>query len=146
MTTLYVICGLPGSGKSTLCEYLSKSEGLVVCSYDKIARTSQLTSNEVYTKWVTDIKLELLNGKDVIADSTNLTVKSRKELLQYLGNIDCRKVLIALNTPLSECIKRNESRQFSLPYIVIADAAKIYEFPREDELGWDDILVCCEKE
>lgn len=120
--TLYILCGLPGSGKSTWAStYISKhfGEDIRYISRDEI-RFSMLKDgedyfsheNDVCTKFVKTIANTLLDGFDVIADATHLNKKSRKKLTNMIDIIfnEYNIIYIIFKTPLEICIERNSSR------------------------------------
>lgn len=133
MGTLYITCGLPGSGKTTLSEQLSKNYNLKLYCFDKLKRTF-----DRYTI-IKNIEKDLMEF-DVIMDDLFLTQKSRLFLLENI-NVSCEKIVLVLNTPLEVCIQRNEQRDFRdyLSEDFIRDLQKRYQPPSYDE-GWDDIL------
>lgn len=141
---LVVLCGIPGSGKTT---YAKKTESLYGCvrhSYDDLpnARTYNYEeSKQVMKQYVKNIKKDLKQGKDVICDNTFLTRKNRLDFLKHFKNIKCRKSIIAIETSLHECHMRNSLREGAekVPVAQINFCAHFYERPQFDE-GWDDIL------
>lgn len=123
---LWIICGAPGSGKSTwLLEHAPKEA--VIVSRDKI-RFSMLTEDdeyfehekEVYKEFCKQIKDSLENSEihDVYADATHLSPGARLKLLNSINinfdeiNINCINFII----PLEVCLARNEQRK-GLTYV-----------------------------
>ena len=123
---LYVLCGIPASGKSTWIknheETLRKESPngrIIVVSRDKI-RFSLLEEDEpyfakeplVYQEYIRQIAEGLDNGDTVIADATHLNATSRSKLLNSLGNAlkNCEVIAICMIIPIGVAIKRNEKR------------------------------------
>lgn len=118
--TLYVMIGIPGSGKSTFARgVLCKIHNAMHVSRDEIrSRLAKDYSEEfvkdneslVYKEYIGTIRVGLLVG-DVVADATQYTAKSRKNLLKNLSLNDVDVVYVVLNTPLKVCKERNSSRK-----------------------------------
>lgn len=123
---LYVLCGIPASGKSTWIknheETLRKESPngrITVVSRDKI-RFSLLEEDEpyfakeslVYQEYIRQIAESLNSGDTVIADATHLNTGSRSKLLKNLGNAlgDCEVIAICMITPLEVALERNINR------------------------------------
>lgn len=86
MNKLYVLCGLPGAGKSTWAKkYLAKQADYV--SRDKIRYTLLDTSDDYFAKedkvFETFVKTiaKHIEFNDTIADATHITKASRRKLL-----------------------------------------------------------------
>lgn len=93
MNTLYMMCGLPGSGKSLYAKEISKVKNAKIYSSDELRK--EMFGNVSDTKHNSDlfqelhkrIKNELFKGKNVIYDATNLSHKRRKVFLDSLKKI-----------------------------------------------------------
>lgn len=153
---LIVLCGIPASGKTTYAHNTKESEdNIVVVSRDKI-RLGMLSENsgyfdkekQVYKRYVYEISEYLSQGKTVIADATQATVKSRKKLFNSLKNIDkelfdnIEKVAVNFNADVNNCIKRNEKREglHKVPNKVIFNFSNIY-VPASLSEGFDRIYT-----
>lgn len=140
--TLYMLCGLPASGKTTIAKQFEKELGVKRHSYDDVL--SKFNYTNTWGKWIDNIKNDLKNGYDVICDNTNLFSWYRKSILTRLSNINCRKILIIVNTPIKQCVKNNQNRNFKTTTEVIYDCSKNFEEPCISE-GWDEIYYICHK-
>lgn len=126
------MCGSPGSGKSTLSKQIANEQNLVRLSLDEMGYIRQ-------HKLIPHVVDALKEGKSVVADSLYTKKQWRTELLQAVENLGCRCVLLRMDTPLDECIRRNRGRDGALPDFVIEDIYNSIELPTLDE-GWDEIL------
>ena len=118
--TLYIVCGTPGSGKSTFLKKIKKDTEALV-SRDEI-RFSFLKHGEKYFKYenqvfnifITTIVDFLSKGINVYADATHLNHYSRLKVLNNLNRrISSNKYnieLIYFNVPIDICLKRNAQR------------------------------------
>lgn len=119
MNMLVVMCGIPGSGKSTYAKkliemhpdwkYVSRDE----VRYEYITDQAHYFDheNEVYKEFCNRIDMHLLNGCTVIADATHLNKASRDKLLRSLTAPIDKKVVIVVNTAFTICMERNAVRE-----------------------------------
>lgn len=122
MGDLYLVCGIPGSGKSTWLKNHVKP-GNVVISRDKI-RFSLLQEgenyfaheDEVYTILWGEMNKALKEGKNVFVDQTSLTPRSRKYLIDHAKNYDHVNI-VWIKVPLETALERNENRKGTLAYV-----------------------------
>lgn len=116
---LYLMIGVPGSGKSTYAKNILKY-GDIYISRDEI-RYSLLTEeddyfakeNEVIKTFIDNIDKSLVNEEycgDVYADATHLSPKSRAQVLNQLKNKD-KVSAIYLDIPLDLILERNSKRK-----------------------------------
>lgn len=116
---LYLMIGVPGSGKSTYAKNILKY-GDIYISRDEI-RYSLLTEeddyfakeNEVIKTFIDNIDKSLVNEEycgDVYADATHLSPKSRAQVLNQLKNKD-KVSAIYLDIPLDLILERNAKRK-----------------------------------
>jgi tRNA uridine 5-carbamoylmethylation protein Kti12 len=140
MTTLYLICGIPGSGKTTLAHQLARQHNAKIHSYDNIPNARQNSDRDgiIKKQWIEAMNADLRNGHSVVCDSTNLTSDSRKWVTQRL--VSCKKVLIVKVVPMEVCLQRNKGREYEVPEHRIELARQALEPPTPDE-GWDQILI-----
>jgi predicted kinase len=127
MAILYVMCGVPGSGKSTWArKHLTDND--VYVSRDDI-RFSFLNEGDdyfskedmVWDTFVKSINEALEMGYNVFADATHINPGSRRKLLNALKfkeDIDVR--IIHVDTPVAETIARNELRKDTNRYVPIS--------------------------
>lgn len=132
MKILYVMCGIPGSGKSTLSKQIANKHNAVRLSLDEMNYVRQF-------KLIPHVIENLENGESVVADSLYTKLQWRTELLEAVKNIECRRVLICMDTPLDVCIQRNRGRENPLPDFVVEHQPEKYEKPTLEE-GWDEII------
>lgn len=131
MGTIHVMCGVPGSGKTTYSKQIAEEHDLIRFSFDEM-RCFGLES------FMRPALEALREGKSVILDTTNLRINVRAKILQAVADIPCRKVAVYMDTPLEECIRRNANRECRLPDFVIESAHRSLQPPTLDE-GWDEV-------
>ena len=157
MSILYILCGVPGSGKSTwACKKVEELGASKVAwvSRDKI-RFSLLKPNEDYfahedevrSIFIKEVQKAISDEVEyIIADATHLTPKSRRSLVNQLTLSNTEIVYVCFMIPLEEAQKRNAKRSgrtlvpetiickmyssFSLPF---GNLLLIDEFGKEQE-------------
>ena len=126
------MCGIPGSGKTTLSKQIADEYIAVRLSLDEMGYVRQF-------KLIPHIIEALENGESVVADSLYTKKQWRTEILEAVKGIECKRVLVCMNTPLDICILRNRGREKPLPDFVVEYQFEKYEKPTLDE-GWDEII------
>jgi len=145
MNTIYMLVGVPGSGKSTWVENQNWSKSCVYLSSDKFiedyAASVGKTYNEVFNEYV-KTATQLLNKRaittnvaetDAIWDQTNLTVKSRASKLKLFPCY--KKIAVVFKTPdAEELARRLASRPGkNISDAVMASMTNIFQMPTEEE-------------
>lgn len=142
--TFWMMCGLPGSGKSYQAKSLAEQHNANIHSSDSIREelsgdiNNQSINDLVFKTLHNRIKEDLRNGKSCIYDATNISYKTRMAFLQELKNIPCKKICILMATPYEECLERNTKRDRKVPEHVIKRMYMAFDPPGDYE-GWDDI-------
>ena len=140
MSTLYVMIGLQGSGKSTYARDLSKRTGAIIISSDELRIKENLCGKIVFRRMRELEKEYLKKGYDVILDATNVTIKRR---LSYLANEfseNAYKVAIVVNRPIEICLEQNKRRtgKANIPESAIYLTANRFVYPTLSE-GFNEI-------
>ena len=141
---LYMMIGLPCSGKSTEAQRLAKNYNANIHSSDALREelTGDINNQEnnslVFQTLHNRIKEDLRNEKSCIYDATNINYKKRMAFLQELKNIPCEKICVLMATPYDVCLKRNASRDRKVPEYVIKRMYIGFDPPYWHE-GWDKI-------
>lgn len=113
---LYIMCGLSGSGKSTIATQIAnENPNTIIVSSDAIRE--ELTGNyedqehneEVFKIFHDRIRKNLENKKNVIADATNLTMKSRRAIMMKVNVLNIRKVCVIIPKPFEQCKEDKKS-------------------------------------
>lgn len=134
--TIYVMVGIPGSGKSTWAREQCASRKAVIVNRDAIR--SMLTGNsqkmvgdstfeELVTRIEDDAVYNAINSeKNVILDATNTRVKATVRRMDSLAASALRYngpfpkiVPVVMDTPFDECLARNAQREHPVPEQVL---------------------------
>ena len=152
---LYLMVGVPGSGKSTYVKNILK-DGDIYISRDEI-RYSLLTEeddyfakeNEVIKTFINNIDKSLVNEEycgDVYADATHLSPKSRAQVLNKLKNKD-KVSVIYLDIPLNIILERNAQRKGRalVPENVVRRMYNSIILPTKEE-GIEELIIIDENQ
>lgn len=137
---LFIMCGIPGSGKTYFCKNKVKGKHIYV-SRDEI-RFALLNEDddyfskekEVWKYFVAKIEAGLEKGEDVYADATHLNPASRAKLMNCfvdVGEINA----IYFDIPI-EVIKKQNAQRSGRAYVPeeqINSMAKNYQIPEYKE-------------
>jgi len=123
MADLFLMCGIPGAGKSTFLKNRIKKDTSVVISRDVI-RFSIVKPEEDYFSHEDEvlaifwkqINEALVAGKNVFVDQTSLTPKARKWLLQHVEGYN-HVNLVWIDEDIQTCLERNEMRRGTRAYV-----------------------------
>lgn len=153
---LYVLIGLPGSGKSTWTEKflaLNQKEEYVIVSSDAIIERYAKERGQTYSEVFSDVSGFAMkemsavadnafkNKLNVIWDQTNMSIKKRKSILQRAKGYN--KIAVDFDVSDRELQRRLDERAANtgkfIPKSVIDSMAKSYDAPTKDE-GFDQII------
>lgn len=150
MPTVYFMCGLPATGKSTYIKenlrgfpivstdnYIEKYAALVGRTYDQCFRDAidNATVNE-HSK----VRYFVEDGISFVWDQTNLSPAKRKFLVSMIPK-DWNKVVICLPTPDEDEWNRrlNNRPGKTIPKNVLESMKNTFSFPTDLE-GFDEII------
>ncbi len=143
MPTLYVMVGIPASGKST---WASHQKTATVVSSDAIreeffgSAKVQKSPKMVFDEFHKRIRLALAAGRDVIADATHVSSNSRRGTLRN-APAGTTKVAVLADVPLEKALQNNLKRERHVPEHVIRRMANRLHFePLSSDEGFDEII------
>lgn len=129
---LTILCGSPGSGKTTLSKKLAEETNATRYSFDELGCLK-------HDELIAPIVRSLLDGEDVVVDALYVCLTTRQTLLKAISHIDCKRVLLYMDTSLEECIRRNAQRQRPLSSEFVKGIYNSIQLPTLSE-GWDEII------
>ena len=152
---LWLMCGVPGSGKSYFVKHtLMPAEnafGWAYISRDEI-RYSLVSErepyfskeDEVFNTFIKRINeaLERSCFDNIVVDATHLNTASRMKVLNRLNLDGVKVVAMDMNTPLEVCIERNNTRsgRECVPESVIRKMYKSRTNPLSDPFKYEEVL------
>lgn len=143
---LFIMCGLSGSGKSTKAIRLAKKYDAVIVSSDDIRKelcgevSDQSKNEEVFKVFHKRIRKYLYEGKNVIADATNITMKSRRAIIENVKKLDIEKICYIMAKKYEDCIKDNLNRKNPVPEEVLEKQLRKFQVSFKEE-GFDKIVI-----
>jgi len=153
---IYVLIGLPGSGKSTWRNKLlsSTDEDFAIVSsddfIDSMAEKEGKTYTEVFDKYIgaaskhikDEFKKAVAQNKSIIYDRTNMSQKSRRGILAQLPKY-YEKIAVDFQVSDGELKRRLEAREEEtgkgIPAHVIKSMSSSYNAPTKAE-GFDRVI------
>jgi len=142
-----MLCGLPGSGKSFVAKYFKElNNDVMIHSSDQLREElfgdiNECNKNEeLFNELHKRIKQDLINGKDIIYDATNISYKKRKAFLEQFKKINCEKICYLIATPYKKCLEQNNQRDKKVPEYIIKKMYMNLYIPQYYE-GWDKIEI-----
>lgn len=133
--TLFMMIGIPGSGKSTFAKkYLS---GTYLSSDDL---RDELGKIDIWEEMYVRTEEALRSGEDLIYDATSIKEKDQKTVLELAKKYGARSVAYVMLTSFEQCIERNCKRDENriVPEDVVKRMYNNYEPPTNDE--FDEII------
>ena len=146
---MIMLIGLPGSGKSTVAQsiFIERDEERLkptIHSSDSLRKelfgdeATQGDNNKLFSELHRRIKQDLIAGKDVIYDATNIKKNFRMQFLSEIKNISCTPICLCMMTLYETCLKNNEKRERKVPEEVIKRMQLNWQPPHYSE-GFKDI-------
>ena len=146
MVTLYMFVGLPGAGKTVQARKLmEKSRFVHVTERDAYKAVSRKCEPEKLSreisKWLSrKVRRNLLKGKSVICNASNLSAGRRQKLLNDIGDINCKKVCIVVNRDRKACKETVKEMYTETPeYFANLLNCCVEKVTKKE--GWDTIVT-----
>ena len=114
---LFIMCGLSGSGKSSIAKDLAIKYNAEIVSSDAIREElfgscqNQSDNEKVFNIFNKRIRESLNKNKNVIADATNITIKSRRAIVEYVRKLDVEKICYIVPKKYKDCVKDNKNKR-----------------------------------
>ena len=144
---LILMVGLPGSGKSTIAELLHNDyKDSVILSTDKIREeffndVNDMSNNDMVFNMLHDmIKDNIKSCRTTIVDCCNISMKSRRPIIDIGKRLNCTICAYIVPTLIDECYRRNSLRERKVPDNVIDKMYHGFQIPFYKE-GFDIIKI-----
>ncbi len=112
--SLIMMVGTSSAGKSTLANRLFTPTEVISSDHCR-ALVSDDPNNQEATKPAFEILHTILSARLramrlSVVDATNLQAQHRRQILDIARDNDCQVIAIAMETPMAQCLERNEAR------------------------------------
>jgi predicted kinase len=143
-----VMMGPSGSGKSTIAKELSLALECGILSSDEIRKLlsddegCQSINQEVFQLLDKVLRIRCKQGLSTIVDTTAVTAKARRSLINTIRDCRCTPVLVVAELSLEKCIERSLARARQVPEHVIEKQYKSYtaSLDKIEGEGWSQIM------
>lgn len=137
MARLFITVGIPGTGKTTWAKTFFKEPYAVIVSSDTIREeltgdaSDQTRNQEIFDEFHARVRVGLVFGKDVVADSTALDPFARKNLIDIAKGLDAEIHLVVFEN-VNQGSDRNQRRNRVVPEGAMVRLMKKYIQFQED--------------
>lgn len=147
--TLFILCGFPYAGKSYIAKQLIEEADATFVSIDDIFHAYGFDWNsnnipdtegweQIFAESYEKTKLALMDGVNVLYDSTNQTVASRDKLREVANSAGAEAKVVFIKTPTETVWQRWEENQKDPTRSVVSkelvqQTIDMFEEPRENE-------------
>lgn len=141
--TVTILIGLPASGKSTVAKGMA-SPFVKALSSDAIREelygdeATQGNPADVFSLLYKRLEYSLSQGFSVVIDATNICKRERSEAIRIAKKHGAKTEAVVMDTPIAECVRRNDKRERKVPDFVFDKMIAKYEEPNLSE-GFDMI-------
>lgn len=138
---LFIMCGIPASGKSTFAQMLADSGVAEVVSTDQIRKglfgdeNCQDAPQKVFNEAFSQINY-LGKEHNIIFDATNITSKARRKVIKECGQTFDKIICFYCPCSIKKALAQNAARSRQVPDEVIKRMAEQLQMPTKDE-GFD---------
>lgn len=149
MNKLYILCGIPFAGKTTLAKELEKRLGFSRIDLDDVElellgknikdeNVKQNQWDKIYLDMYQRIEKALRDGKTVVHDTGNFTKHERALVRNIANKVNVESTTIFVYIPVPEARKRwlqnkENNKRFDITEKSFEDAVNEMEPPTEDE-------------
>lgn len=107
MTTLTLLCGMPGAGKST---YASRVPNAVVLTADAMRLRPDVAPRRLFAELFARARKRLTEGHNVVIDVCALRREDREPWLRVARDVGADTHLVLIDTPYATCRERDAKR------------------------------------
>ena len=144
MSNLYIMVGLPGSGKDFYINNNKKDTDVVLSSdgiREELGDVNDQTQNELVFKLLYERLIENIKaGKDCWLNATNVTIKNRARGIEIGKKYGCNIIAVVMAVPVDVCIEQDKQRDRTVGEEVIQKFVSRFQIPIYGE-GFNDIIV-----
>ena len=147
MPTLYLLCGMPFSGKTTLGKTIARQLDSSYISLDEINEARGLRGGDGISieEWekthsiaMSQMQTTMPTSQDIVLDDTNCFRWLRDRFRQLAAEYNYQTTVVFVDVPVSEIWQRMSANQktqtrHTVKPEIIKEMTKTFESPEEDE-------------
>lgn len=143
--SLIVMCGLPGSGKTSYVQKYYSSKGEAIVSLDSIRyelfgdSRSQQDNRLVMLHAVDRVEHLLLTSKTVVFDATSMLISYRDKVLRIARQLNIPSIIVYKKVQLEDILMINKYRDNPVPERAIINMRLKMEEPSVGEA--DNLII-----
>lgn len=151
MADFILMCGIPGSGKTTKAKKIAKECSAVYISSDDLREelfedaTDQNHNEEVFTEMNKRTVKALKENKNVVYDSCNISRKRRMTIIRQFKRYNPKFICALCYNTYEKCLENNRKRERVVPDDAVLRMMMNFYFPQKFE-GWDEIKIYIPKD
>lgn len=143
-STVTMMCGLSGSGKSTIAKDLARVTKAKIISMDEIRDNmggrSKPDNNEVHRIAMEQLRDSLRKKEDVIWDATNYRKDFRSKIADLSYKYGAYVRIMVVVQDVEVCIKRDAIRHHSVGHEVIRNQYNKFQIPHYEEAHYVEFI------
>lgn len=142
---LYIMVGVPGSGKTTYAQNYLANDSTIILSSDDIRKelfgdeAIQSDPAKVFDLLYKRMNTYLGKGKNVVVDATNIDKAGRHKTFEKISS-ECIKKAVVISVDKEVAIRQNKMRKRRVKPWVIEKYFNKFEMPEKSE-GFNEIIV-----
>lgn len=145
MQKMILVCGIPGSGKTTFSNRLAEETGFTHIDIDDVYSDMNGDSRdrshkfEVWQEFFRRIHAAQQAGEDVIVDTMALLAYNRREFIEWFPEFE-EHHLIFITAKFDVCMRNVQNRERVITETRMREFFDIIEYPSEiTDFYWDSI-------
>lgn len=143
---MFLVCGMPGSGKTHFAQKFAEKNGIIYLNIDKFyekVNGDECDRSHKFEVWIEFFKaiheVELA-GKDVVIETMALTAYNRKEFTSWFPAFEHH--MIYIEAYYYACLNNVKKRERKIPEEVMEKYYKKLETPSMEEYKDWDSAIC----
>lgn len=133
MAKMFLMCGMPGAGKTIFAKDFAKKNGYIYLSIDRLyaqfngSEKNRENKFEIWQNFYKMIHYYETFEYDIVVDTNAPTLFDRTEFLNWFPNYEHH--LIWINAPIDLCLENNRNRERVIPEDVMKKLFLNFEEP-----------------
>ena len=133
MAKMYLLCGMPGAGKTYFAKDFAEKNNYLYYSIDELYKqrngneSNRANKFKIWMYFYELIHISEINERDIVVDTNAPTLFDRTEFLNWFPTFEHH--LIWINAPIDLCLENNRNRERVIPEDVMKKLFLNFEEP-----------------